>query len=286
MTSIGGLDVAFGARMQVVRTNVMCLALANTGLANATTVPKFILNTYKEGLKGTVIEPDFLYIYEIAEINASSGYTTAAVMDGLFNQDNSGDGTADTTALEVNGILRDIRQTPLAVNSAFADTTAAHAVFSTATPLHTYDNIQGNLALESVLSLSAIALDDSAADQANVGVFNNDTGGSDADDPNAMAGLFPQAIQGLAFKDVYDNAMATTGGNLNAGSKYTGMHKGPFTVNLTTALQQLETGPSIATGAAAATVDAFTASTSFGDMAAAIDGDAGIISMTSFAKVV
>jgi hypothetical protein len=101
-----------------------------------------------------------------------------------------------------------------------------------------------------------------------------------------MAGLFPQAIQGLAFKDVYDNAMATTGGNLNAESKFTGMHKGPFTVNLTTALQQLETGPAIATGAAAATVDAFTASTTFGAMAAAITGDAGIISMTSFAKVV
>ena len=282
MTSIGGLDVAFGARMQVVRTNVLCLALANTGLANATTVPKFILNTYKEGLKGTVIEPDFLYIYEISEINVSSGYTTAAVMDGLFNQDNSGDGTADSTALEVNGVLRDIRQTPLAVNSAFADTTAAHAAFSVATPLHTYDNIQGNLALESVLSLSAIALDDTAADQANVGVFSDN---ADAD-VNAMAGLFPQAIQGLAFKDVYDNAMATTGGNLNAGSKYTGMHKGPFTVNLTTALQQLEDGPGIATGAAAATVDAFTASTSFGDMAAAINADAGIISMTSFAKVV
>ena len=282
MTSIGGLDVAFGARMQVVRTNVMCLALASTGLANATTVPKFILNTYKEGLKGTVIEPDFLYIYEISEINVSSGFTTAAVMDGLFNQDNSGDGTADSTALEVNGVLRDIRQTPLAVNSAFADTTAAHAAFSVATPLHTYDNIQGNLALESVLSLSAIALDDTAADQANVGVFSDNASA----DTNAMAGLFPQAVQGLAFKDVYDNATASTGGNLDAGSKYTGMHKGPFTVNLTTALQQLEDGPAIATGAAAATVDAFTASTTFGTMAAAIEADAGIISMTSFAKVV
>ena len=281
MTSIGGLDVAYGARMQVVRTNVMCLALANTGLANATTVPKFILNTYKEGLKGTVIEPDFLYIYEVAEINASSGYTTAAVMDGLFNQDNSGDGTADTTALEVNGVLRDIRQTPLAVNSAFADTTAAHAVFSTATPLHTYDNIQGNLALESVLSLSAMGLADTTADL-TAGVFSD---AADAD-VDAESGIFPQAVQALAFKDVYDNAMATTGGNLNAGSKYTGMHKGPFTVNLTKALQQLETGAGIATGAAAATVDAYTASTTFGTMAADLSSDAGIISMTSFAKVV
>ena len=281
MTSIGGLDVAYGARMQVVRTNVMCLALASTGLANATTVPKFILNTYKEALKGTVIEPDFLYIYEVADLDGS-GFTTAAVANGLFNQDNSGDGTADVTALEVNGILRDIQQCPLAVNSAYADTTAAHAAEGAAHTLHTYDNIHGNLALESVLSLSAFALDDTAADQAATGVFSDN---ADAD-PNAMAGLFPQAIQGLAFKDVYDNATASTGGNLDAGSKYTGMHKGPFTVNLMTALQQLETGPAIATGAAAATVDAFTASTSFGTIAAAITGDAGIISMTSFAKVV
>lgn len=221
MTSIGGLDVAYGARMQVVRTNVMCLALASTGLANATTVPKFILNTYKEALKGTVIEPDFLYIYEVADLDGS-GFTTAAVANGLFNQDNSGDGTADVTALEVNGILRDIQQCPLAVNSAYADTTAAHAAEGAAHTLHTYDNIHGNLALESVLSLSAFALDDTAADQAATGVFSDN---ADAD-PNAMAGLFPQAIQGLAFKDVYDNATASTGGNLDAGSKYTGMHKG------------------------------------------------------------
>jgi hypothetical protein len=281
MASIGGLDVAYGARLQVVRTNVMCLALADTGLANATTVPKFILNTYKEALKGTVIEPDFLYIYEIADMDGS-GYTTAAVANGLFNQDNSGDGTADVTALEVGGVLRDIRQVPLAVNSAFADTTAAHAAEGAAHTLHNYYDINGNLALESVLSLSAFALDDTAADQAATGVFSDN---ADAD-TNAMAGLFPQAIQGLAFKDVYDNATASTGGNLDAGSKNTGMHKGPFTVNLETALQQLETGPAIATGAAAATVDAFTASTSFGTIAAAITGDAGIISMTSFAKVV
>ena len=281
MASIGGLDVAYGARMQVVRTNVMCLALADTGLANATTVPKFILNTYKEALKGTVVEPDFLYIYEISDTDGS-GFTTAAVSNGLFNQDNSGDGTADVTALEVDGVLRDIRQVPLSKNSAFADTTAAHAAEGAAHTLHNYYDINGNLALESVLSLSAFALDDTAADQAATGVFSDN---ADAD-TNAMAGLFPQAIQGLAFKDVYDNATASTGGNLDAGSKNTGMHKGPFTVNLQTALQQLETGPAIATGAAAATVDAYTASTTFGTIAADITGDAGIISMVSLAKVV
>jgi len=281
MASIGGLDVAFGARMQVVRTNVMCIALASTGLANSTTVPKFILNTYKEALKGTVVEPDFLYLYEVADLDGS-GFTTAAVANSLFNQDNSGDGTADVTALEVNGVLRMISQCPLAVNSAYVDTTAAHDAEGEAHTAHNYYDINGNLALESVLSLSAMALDDTVADQAATGVFSDNASA----DPNAMAGLFPQAIQALAFKDVYDNATASTGGNLDAGSKYTGMHKGPFTVDLTTALQQLETGPSIATGASASALDAYTASTTFGTMAAEITGDAGIISMTSLAKVV
>jgi len=228
-----------------------------------------------------VVEPDFLYIYEVADMDGS-GFTTAAVSNSLFNQDNSGDGTADVTALEVSGVLRMISQCPLAVNSAFADTTAAHAAEGAAHTAHNYYDINGNLALESVISLSAFALDDTAADVAATGVFSDNASA----DPNAMAGLFPQAIQALAFKEVYDNATASTGGNLDAGSKYTGMHKGPFTVDLTTALQQLETGPSIATGADAATVDAWTSSTSFGTIAAAITGDAGIISMTSLAKVV
>ena len=282
MASIGGLDVAYGARLQVVRTNVMCLALASTGLANATTVPKYILNTYKEALKGTVIEPDFLYIYEVTDMTGS-GFTTAAVSNGLFNQDNSGDGTADVTALEVNGVLRDIRQVPLSVNSAFADTTAAHAAEGAAHTLHNYYDINGNLALESVLSVSAVALDDTAADADNTDVFSVSEGGSAT--VTGDEGFFAQRIEQLAFKDVYDNATASTGGNLDAGSKNTGMHKGPFTMNLIGALTHLD-GSGIATGAAAATVDAYTASTTFGTIAADITGDAGIISVTSLAKVV
>ena len=282
MASIGGLDVAYGARLQVVRTNVMCLALASTGLANATTVPKYILNTYKEALKGTVIEPDFLYIYEVTDMTGS-GFTTAAVSNGLFNQDNSGDGTADVTALEVNGVLRDIRQVPLSVNSAFADTTAAHAAEGAAHTLHNYYDINGNLALESVLSVSAVALDDTAADADNTDVFSVSEGGSAT--VTGDVGFFAQRIEQLAFKDVYDNATASTGGNLDAGSKNTGMHKGPFTMNLKGALDHLD-GSGVATGAAAATVDAYTASTTFATMAANITGDAGIISVTSLAKVV
>ena len=111
MASIGGLDVAFGARMQVVRTNVMCIAITDTGLANSTTVPKYILNTYKEALKGTVVEPDFLYLYEVADMDGS-GFTTAAVSNSLFNQDNSGDGTADVTARSERSTENDLTVPP------------------------------------------------------------------------------------------------------------------------------------------------------------------------------
>tara|TARA_B100000902_G_C27138763_1_gene827489 strand:- start:170 stop:1024 length:855 start_codon:yes stop_codon:yes gene_type:complete len=284
MASIGGLDVAFGARMQVVRTNVMCLALADTGLANVTTAPKFILNAYKEALKGTVIEPDFLYIYEIGQVGESGLATTAAIANTLFNQDNSGDGTADVTALEVNGVLRNIKEVPLARNSAFADTTAAHAAFSAAGGYaeHNVYDINGNLALESVLSVSAIALDNTAADADAVDVFSVSEGGSAT--VTGDQGMFAQRIESLAFKNVYDNAMNASGGNLGS-SKNTGLHKGPFTMDLEGALEHLD-GAGIATGAAAATVDAYTASTTFATMASNLNGDAGIISVTSLAKVV
>lgn len=281
MGSLGGLDVAYGSSMQIVKTNVMCIALATTGLANVTTVPKFILNTYKEGLKGSIIEPDFLYVYEVAQIGASGIADSLANANLLFNNDTTGDGVADTTSLEQHGILRDIRQCPMKVNSAFADTTAVNAVFSTAYPLHTYDNIHGNMALQSVLNISAVALDDTVADQAATGVFSDNANA----DPNAQAGLFAQNVEALAMKEVYDDAMATTGGNLNALAKSTGGHRGPYTMNLQTALQQLETGPAIATGADPAVIDAFDATTTFGAMAAAMTGDTGIISVTSICKV-
>ena len=62
MASIGGLDVAYGARLQVVRTNVMCVSVNGTGVSG--NGPKHVLNIYKEALKGSAIEPDFLWFYE------------------------------------------------------------------------------------------------------------------------------------------------------------------------------------------------------------------------------
>ena len=281
MGSLGGLDVAYGSNMQIVKTNVLCLALATTGLANSTTVPKFILNTYKQALKGSIIEPDFLYVYEITDVDGS-GFATAGAADNLFNQDNTGDGSADTTALEVGGVLRDIRQCPLKVNSAYADTTAAHAAEGAAHTLHTYDNIHGNLAMESVLQVSGVALNDTAA--VDSGVFA-DANAADVNVGADTAGMFAQHTEALAMKEVYDDAMASTGGNLDAESKTTGGHRGPYTLDLSLALLQLESGTGIATGATASDVDAITASTTMASIANTCATDMGIISVTSIAKI-
>jgi hypothetical protein len=286
MASIGGLDLPYGSQTQIVRTNVLCVAIADTGLANATTVPKFVLNTYKEALKGSVIEPDFLYFYEIGDTDGS-GFTTAAVANGLFNQDTDGDGTADNTALHANGVLRDIRQVPLTVTSAHADTTAAHAAEGATHTLHDDGNISGNLQLMSVLSASAFALDDGSGDAANVDVFTDD-----APSPAATVseGMFGQYVEAVAFAGQYTkmHTAASTGlnyGNLDAGGISTGARKGPFTLNLQSLLEHLD-GTGIATGAAAATVDAYTSATTFATMTSDLNGDAGIISITSLAKVV
>jgi hypothetical protein len=285
MGSLGGLDVAYGSNLQIVKTNVLCLAIASTGVSS-TTAPKHILNAYKEGLKGSTIEPDFLYLYEITDTDGS-GYVEATA-DALFDNDPANTGTATQTALENHGVLRDIRHTPLKTNSAFGVGLAANGAEGAPHTLHSYANISGNLAIESVLSVAAIGFADDATDSTGTtpGVFAD----ANAADPNVgdtTAGLFAQQTQGLAMKAVYDDAFAATGGNLNAATaaKATGSNKGPYTMDLSLALLQLESGPAIATGAAAATVNAYTSATNLGTMSTDLASDIGMISVTSIAKV-
>jgi len=280
MASIGGLDVAYGARLQVVRTNVMCVSVNGTGVSG--NGPKHVLNIYKEALKGSAIEPDFLWFYEKDDVDGS-GYTQAAA-DALFDLDNSADGTADVTALEVDGLLRSITQVPIARNSAFADTTASNEAYGTPNTAHNTYDINGNLALQAVLNVSAFEMTNTTASVA-AGVFDSDG------DTDETEGLFPQRVEAKAFKSVYDNALAANagaaggGGALAAGTKYTHLAKGPFTMDLADVLAHIDTGMA-ATGITAATTSAYTASTTFSTIATAYDNTSSMISVTSLAKVV
>ena len=291
MASIGGLDLGYGSQTQIVRTNVLCVSVAATGIASAAAA-NYFHNQMQQGLKGSILEPDFTYFYE-TDAPGESGYTAAANA-AVFDQDTNNNGTADSTALANHGLLRDISQVPLCPGSAHADTTAATPAFGAATAAHDIGNISGNLMIQGILSVSGIVLTDETA-VTTAGLFVDTdvsvTPAANADrSANEVGGLMAGLIGASAMKAQYDNMFAASATNLNRGNLTagagisTGARLGPYTMDLETALTQMET---ITTGGVtAATIDTASAN-SLGpeSLVAAINNDASIISVLSLAKV-
>jgi hypothetical protein len=299
MASIGGLDLGYGSQAQIVRTNVLCIALDATGMSSAANA-HYVHNTVKEGLKGSMLEPDFTYFYQTDDVTGS-GYTQAAA-DAIFDQDADNDGTAEVTALSVDGLLRDIQQVPLVPGSAHADTTAANEVFGTAHTLHDVGSISGNMMLQSVLSVAGTELADtsmlSGTEAGAAGLFvddDADTGtpvAASNSDANETSGIFAGLVQGRAMDAQYTNMMAASATGFNRGNLdgsgatgiSTGARLGPYTLNLLDALTHLDTG--YTSGALVGDVDgARAASDSFGAIMADISGQSCLISSVSIAKV-
>jgi len=251
----------------------------------------YVHNKVKEGLKGSMLEPDFTYFYD-TDAPTGSGYTAAAAA-AIFDQDTNNDGTADSTALENHGLLRDIRQVPLCPGSAHLDTTAVHAAYGSAHTAADVGSISGNLMCQGILSLSAVELADSAV-TVNQGLFVDDDAGADASpsttDANEVAGVFSQYVAQSAMSDQYVNMMAASAtdfnrGNLSAdGGISTGARKGPYTLNMEKALTHMDLG--YTTGATVAAVDgARAAADAFGDIMGDISGQSTLIQCLSLAKV-
>ena len=293
MASIGGLDLGYGSQAQIVRTNVLCIALDTVGMSSAANA-HYVHNTVKEGLKGSMLEPDFTYFYQTDDVDGS-GYTEAAA-DAIFDQDADNDGTAEVTALSVNGLVRDIQQVPLAVGSAHADTLAAHSAFGVAHTLHDVGSISGNMMLQSVLSVAGTEMADtemlSGADSGNPGLFQDDAPASPAATANETGGIFAGLVQARAMDAQYTNMMAASASGFNRGNLdgsgatgiSTGARLGPYTLNLLDALTHLDTG--YTTGADTDQVDAArTNADSFGAIMADISGQSCLISAVSIAKV-
>lgn len=291
MASIGGMDLGYGSQTQIVRTNVLCIALSATGMSSAANA-HYVHNQIKEGLKGSMIEPDFTYFYETDDVDGS-GYTEAAA-DAIFDQDASGDGTAELTALSVDGLVRDIRQVPLCPGSAHADALLANSAFGTPHALQDVGSISGNLMCQGILSLSAVELADTAV-TVDQGLFvdNNDSDASPAvADANEVAGVFTQYVAQSAMSDQYVNMMADAetdfnrGGlnNENVSGISTGARKGPYTLNLVKALEHMDLG--YTSGATVGAVDgARAAGDKFGAIMADISGQSTLIQCLSLAKV-
>ena len=293
MASIGGLDLGYGSQTQIVRTNVLCIAVAATGVASKVGA-NYYHNAVKEGLKGSMLEPDFTYFYDDATPLAGSGYVEGTA-DSIFDLDPANDGTADSTALAVGGLLRDIRQVPLCPGSAHNNAVAAQAAFGSPHTLADYGTISGNLMLQGVLNVGAVSLDllDATTD-AGLFVDTDDNTVSPAADAtaNEVGGIFGGLVQASAMEVQWEQMVTAGATDKNYGGLgvdgatgiSTGSRLGPYTLDLSEALVQMDTVTG--TGAAAANINASsTDADSFFDIITEIDEHACIISALSLAKV-
>ena len=83
MSGIGGLDVSFGARHQIVRTNVAVVHTATTAITEARA--KAMHDLLDMGLGNTVLKPDFLF----CGTDHDTGHYSAA---SIFHVDTTGNG--------------------------------------------------------------------------------------------------------------------------------------------------------------------------------------------------
>ena len=154
MSGIGGLDVSYGARHQIVRTNVACLHTATTAVSKARANAAF--DMLSQGLGSTILAPDFLYI-------GTDHQTAHYDNDNIFQVDTTGNGAVDATVMNNGPLLRDSRHVPFSVSSAPgpADNTLVALGTGLADREETAGGSlatipSGNLAMEAILNVGLI----------------------------------------------------------------------------------------------------------------------------------
>ena len=146
MGAIGGLDVPYGAATQIVRTNVMVVEVTTNNITEQ--AGRNVLDRAQQGLP-ELLAPDLIYFTDDNDADIEDvGWSTAAD----WHVDTTGNDTVDSTRLETNGCVRDIRQVPLASGS--TGTVTGTAALGTAVA----DPVPGNLQLQAVLSCAAVEL--------------------------------------------------------------------------------------------------------------------------------
>lgn len=171
MASIGGLDLPYGSQAQIVRTNVLVVAVAaagspvgNVGVSLATAKAT---HSNMQKLPAS-IRPDFT-TFCIAGDPDGVGYSTAAYT-GLFDEDPDNDGTIETVRVDNGGLLRSLTEVPVMPGSAtpspsYATDSQVYTLGSEASRSYGDTsvalgaaNLTGSMAIESVLSVGAVNL--------------------------------------------------------------------------------------------------------------------------------
>jgi len=206
MSGIGGLDVSYGARHQIVRTNVACLHTATTAVSKARANAAF--DMLSQGLGNTILAPDFLYI---GTDHQTASYDNA----NIFQVDTTGNGAVDATVMNNGPLLRDSRHVPFSVSSAPgpADNTLVALGDALAdrgesgTTLATVPS--GTLAMEAVLQVGLIEFTSATAAASAFGSIT-DTTSADADDDTAVGNSAAEFAG-----SVYSAALAQAASNID-----------------------------------------------------------------------
>ena len=308
MSGIGGLDVSYGARHQIVRTNVAVVQTVTTAPTEAQM--KSIADLLDQGLSHTMLAPDFVV--------AMSAADTPSLATTAFQVDTTGNGSVDSTFVAKGGLLRDARQTPLARGSstgASAELPAIGTLLSdqgeTATALATVQS--GNLVLEAVLNVGAALLSGTVGTATSgISAFNvgeENSGGTTASGAANDAALIGELTLGAtSASGVYSAALASAVSQMDDSDDYKVaghpegqvglLNLGPIANamlddvtavniggNLATVLSNHATSGRAQAGSTTAQAATFTNLLSTAGSSGTIGGATGIISAISIAKV-
>ena len=149
MANIGGLDVSYGARHQIVRNNTFVVQTDGAALTKAQ--GNAIFDALSQGLGHTILNPDYL-----VAISAANTHTLGVVGD--FQVDTTGNGTADSTLVANGPLVRDYRQVPISgsyTGEALSGTTALNTIMADTDGV---THLGGNLVLDAVLNVGAVIM--------------------------------------------------------------------------------------------------------------------------------
>jgi hypothetical protein len=194
MGAIGGLDVAYGAQLQVVRTNLLLVeATTNDVTENG---GKNVLELAQQGLPA-LLKPDLIYCTDDTDADIEDVAWSAAT---IFQGSRDVNGTSTTfTAADNHGLVRDIREVPVAAGSVLpqqASTALGTAVGFTG----------GKFNVEAILSIGAIEL--TTMDGASPAATLLDPYSLAEGTPNTFAdGPNTGVVAGVDGNNVYSRAM-------------------------------------------------------------------------------
>jgi hypothetical protein len=312
MASIGGMDLPYGSQTQIVRTNVLCVAVkanggspADPNVGVSVGAARAVHNTLSQKLPKS-IAPDFTCFFEAGGAAAGDSGLTAAAYTSAFEQDQDNSGTADNVSLEDHGLLRSILQVPAisgsarpgatftAAGASSYDTATTALAFGSAATALGQEDLEGSMAFEGILSVGATTLSSTTAAATDDLFVESDSpvdgiaGPAEGDLDLSTAGQLQSQIMETSYEDFVGNynGASATGYNTNGGNA--------FTLNLANVLANTAVGSGasttgVTTAAATTEFNATTTSTGLNTLlgttvTSGIGGSAVILSVMSICR--